>query len=83
MYLNGFIFQAHCVNFEIKKEQIATLLITHFRLFMYLNGVNLQEHCVNFEIKFQIIFVFKSGVCSERVIKSIYFLKRVMIFEGN
>jgi hypothetical protein len=26
--LNGVIFQVHCVNFEIKKEQIATPLIS-------------------------------------------------------
>jgi hypothetical protein len=28
MYLNGAIFQAYCVYFEIKKEQIATPLIS-------------------------------------------------------
>jgi hypothetical protein len=30
MYLNGVIFQAHCVYFEIKKEQIATPFISDY-----------------------------------------------------
>jgi hypothetical protein len=30
MYLNGVIFQLHGVNFEIKKEQIATQLISDY-----------------------------------------------------
>jgi hypothetical protein len=30
MYRNGVIFQVHCVNFEIKKEQIATQQISDY-----------------------------------------------------
>jgi hypothetical protein len=30
LYLNGVIFQAHCVNFEIKKEQLATIIISDY-----------------------------------------------------
>jgi hypothetical protein len=30
MYLNGGIFQAHCVYFETKKEQTATPLISDY-----------------------------------------------------
>jgi hypothetical protein len=47
MYLNGVIFQAHCVNFEIKKEQIATLLISltnYFCIYLFF-----QKLCVVFE----------------------------------
>jgi hypothetical protein len=48
MNLNGVIFHAHCEYFEIKKEQIATPLISDY---LYLNGVIFQELCVDFEGK--------------------------------
>jgi hypothetical protein len=35
MNLNGDIFQAHCFDFEIKKEQIATPLISDYLCIYY------------------------------------------------
>jgi hypothetical protein len=59
LFLNCVIFQAHCVNFKIKKEQIATTLISYY-FCIYVNGVIFHVHCVNFEIKkVRIMFVFK------------------------
>jgi hypothetical protein len=41
MCLNGGIFQAHCVNFEIKKKQIATPVISdYFCIYRYIFPVN-------------------------------------------
>jgi hypothetical protein len=45
MYLYGVIFQADCVYFEIKKEQIATPFISDYSCFQMV-----LQHCVNFEI---------------------------------
>jgi hypothetical protein len=43
MYLNDVIFQAHCVYFETKKEQIPTPLIQIISVFII---------CVDFATKF-------------------------------
>jgi hypothetical protein len=45
LYLNGIVFQANCVNFEIKKEQTATPLISDYLSMFF------QKHCVDFEGK--------------------------------
>jgi Fe-S-cluster containining protein len=46
---NRVIFQAYCVNFDLKK--IKKCNTTHFQLFPHFNGVIFQAHCVYFEIK--------------------------------
>jgi hypothetical protein len=64
MYLNGVIFQVHCVNFEINKEQT-----THFRLFLYLLFVLiLKERTIIFETiwnREKNIFLWKGNIESQ------------------
>jgi hypothetical protein len=44
MYPNGVIFQAYCVNFEIKKNKM------QHHSFQIIYDLIFQGHCVNFDI---------------------------------
>jgi hypothetical protein len=57
MCLNGGIFQAHCVNFEIKKKQIATPVISdYFCIYRYIFPVNSNSDFASAQAELGVFF---------------------------